>query len=129
MRDRVLTGLAREPSEEPESRTRERIEALAANSRVMGALSLILTAPALAAREARVRRLLDPLLGLDLPARLRIGAFVSLVAVATHTILLALLGVPVHALGWGVRAGLFVAGAIVLRRPGVLAAAWIARTE
>lgn len=127
-RARIVEGLGGEWSRERELRTTERLEALFANSRVVAALLSLLGSPSAAPREAKAKRLLDPVLTLDLPSRVRTVGFVVVVAVLTHTLLLAALGVPVAALGWGIRAGLVAAGLIVVWRPGAPAAAWRDRT-
>ena len=127
-RERIGAGLGGAWSHEQAIRASEQLEALAADSRVMAALSSCVTAPWAAWHEASVKRLLDPILDLDLPARFRLTGFVLVIAVLTHTALLAVLGVPVEALGWSVRAGLVVASLIVIWRPRQLAAAWRDRT-
>jgi CBS domain containing-hemolysin-like protein len=127
-RRRIVAGLGGEWSRERELRTTERLEALVADSWVVSALSSAVAAPSAAPREARARRLLDPILSQDLPARVRILGCVIVIAVLTHTLLLELLGVAVPAGGWGIRAGLVASSLLVAWRPGALAAAWRDRT-
>ena len=127
-RERIVLGMGGAWSHEQAIRASEQLEALAADSRVMAALSSCVRAPSAAWHEASVKRLLDPILGLDLPARFRVTGYVLVIAVLTHTTLLAGLRVPVEPFGWAVRAGLVVASLIVIWRPGRLAAAWRDRT-
>ena len=49
---------------------------------------------------------------------------IVLMAVITHAVLLAVLGIEVHVAGWGIRACLAAACVIVVRSPGPFAAAW-----
>ena len=123
-RERIVVGLGGRWSGEQEVRTTEQIEALGADSRVVAALSSLATAASAARHGTRVRRLLDPVLSLDLLARVRMAGGVVVIAVLTHTILLGVLGVRVQALGWGIRVGLVAASLIVVWRPGAMAAAW-----
>jgi hypothetical protein len=71
---------------------------------------------------------LNPILGLDLVGRVCMAGCMIAVAVITHTVLLAALGVPVHEIGWGIRAGVLLSSMVVARWPDTFAAAWIART-
>jgi hypothetical protein len=126
-RQRIAAGLGDPWSDQAEIREVERVRTLLSTSRIARVLSFLIMAPVVASREARVRRLLAPLATLDLPARIRTGGCTIIVAVATHTVLLAVLGVPVHTLGWSTRAGLLAAGLIGLRWPEPFAAAWTDR--
>jgi hypothetical protein len=127
-REAIVVGVGLRRSARQTVRTDQQLDAMAADSRVMGALSSLLTAPSVARREARAARLLDLMLGLDLLERIRISGCIIVVAVMTHTVLLAVLGVPVHEVGWGIRAGLVVGCVILVRWPGPFAAAWRDRT-
>jgi hypothetical protein len=97
---------------------------MASESGLVAALSSVLAAPSIALREAGVFRLLQPLLDLDLSNRIRVVGCITLVAVITHTLLLALLRVPVHGLGWGMRVALVAASTVAIRWPEPIAAAW-----
>jgi hypothetical protein len=123
-RGRIARGLPGKWSIDDEMRSAGRIDTLVAESRIMSTLNSWSLAPSLARREARTNRLLEPILSLDLPARLRVGGGVIVVAVLTHTILLAVLERPVQVVGWSVRTGLVAAGLALLYRPEALAAAW-----
>jgi hypothetical protein len=123
-RERMAVGLGERWSDQQERRELERVRTVMSTSRLARLLSSLVMAPVIASRQARVRRLLDPLVSQDLPAKIRTGSCAIVVAVLTHTVLLAVLGVPVQALGWSTRAALLAAGVIGLRWPGPFAAAW-----
>jgi CBS domain containing-hemolysin-like protein len=127
-REGIVVGVGGRRSARQAVRTNQQLDAMAADSRVIDALSSLLTAPSVARREAGAARLLDLVLGLDLLERIRISAYIIVVAVMTHTVLLAVLGVPVHEVGWGIRAGLLVGCVILVRWPESFAAAWRDRT-
>lgn len=128
-RQRIAIGLGDAWSDRQEMREVERIRDLVSTSRIAAVLSALVTAPILASREARVRRLLDPLRRLELREQIRTASCAIVVAAFTHTALLALLGVPVHVLGWTMRMVLVAVGAIGLRWPEAFAAAWKDRQE
>mgnify|MGYP003346229113 CR=1 FL=1 len=107
-----------------DARTREPLEALVADSRVIGALSAFVNAPIAAARDARALRLVARWLGLDLAERFRVAAIAMAVAVVTHSVLLAWLGVSTGRIGWSVRGGLTVVAVFVFRQADAFAAAW-----
>ena len=127
-RERIVAGLEGGWSAQQAARTRRQLDAIASGSRVIGALASLLTAPSAALREAGAARLLDPILGLDLRERVRMLACLGVVAVITHTVLLAGVGVPVHEVGWWIRVGLVIICVIVVRWPEPVAAAWRDRT-
>jgi hypothetical protein len=128
-RQRMVVGLRGTGSALPPGFASQRLEGMVSDSRVVRALSSLLTVPATVPREAQVVHLLDPILGLDLPGRMRVAACTILAAVATHTLLMAVLAVPVHEVGWAMRAALAAASAIVMRWPEPFAAAWQDRTS
>jgi hypothetical protein len=128
-RSRLEAGLAQERAGGRASCSQERLEAVAADSRVMQALSRIILAPLSDRSELRALRLLDPWRRLDAPARFRACAWTTLIAVSTHAVWFVWLGQPVHVLGWSFRASLALACALVVWRPEPLAAAWRAKTE
>jgi hypothetical protein len=123
-RDGIVTGMQIEPPGVEQRRTTERLKTVASTSRVVAIVSSILNAPLVASREAAVTNPLHPLFGLDLERRVQMAALVAVIAVLTHTILFAALGVPVDTLGWGVRSGVIFAGLVVAWRPAAVAAAW-----
>jgi hypothetical protein len=123
-RARIVVGLGGSWSSQQALRARHQLDAVASDSRVVGQFASWLAAPSVAWRESRVARLLVPVLGVDLLERVRMSGCIVLMAVITHAVLLAVLGIPVHVAGWGVRAGLAVVCVIVMRWPGPFAAAW-----
>ena len=123
-RERIVVGLGGRWSAQQALRTSQRLDAIASDSRVIGQFSSWLTAPSLAWREARLTGLLTPIFSLDLPERIRMSGCIMLMAVLTHAVLLAVLGVPVHEVGSWIRAGLVVVCVIVVRWPRPFAAAW-----
>lgn len=123
-RARIVAGVTDGTSASEQRRTAERFEALVANSRVLTRLSSIMDAPAEAFHHARLTTSLHRVLALDLETRVRMAASVIVIAALTHTVLLGVVGVPVQALGWSVRAGLIAAGLAVAWRPATIAAAW-----
>lgn len=123
-RARIVAGLGDPWSDQAEIREVERVRTVLSTSRLARLLSALVMGPVIASRQAHIRRFLDPLVSQDLPAKIRTGSCAIIVAVVTHTVLLAALGVPVHTLGWTTRAGLVVAGLIGLRWPEPFAAAW-----
>ncbi len=123
-RERIVVGLGGRWSSQQALRASQRLDAIASDSRVVGQFSSWLAAPSVAWREARVTRLLVPILGLDLLERVRMSGCIVLMAVITHAVLLAVLGIPVHVAGWGIRACLAAVCVIVVRWPGPFAAAW-----
>jgi len=127
-RQRTVVGLGgRWSTAEAVANTRQ-LERLAYGSRVIGTLSWLLERPSIAWRESTVKRRLADILAKDLLERIRMFALIVVIAVMTHTILLAALRVPVHEIGWGIRAGLVAVAAGVFARPAPFAAAWCDRT-
>ena len=119
---RILEGLRTEWSAEQEML---QFLAFAHDSRVaMFVSSLILSAPRAAWNEAGVRRLLDPMLRLEVPERIRVVGWTLVIAVLTHTGILAAFGTPTSSLGWGFRAAVGAVGLFVAWRPSAIAAAW-----
>lgn len=123
-RQRIAVGLGGEWSEQQEIRTVEQLDALVSNSRIAAALSALVMAPIVASREAGLRRVLDRFLSLDSLTKVRTGSCAIIIAVLCHIALLALLGVPVHALSWSISTGLVAAGLVVVWRPDTLVSAW-----
>ena len=117
-RQRTAAGRANEP-----------FERVVSESRLIRAFSSLFTVPAAVRHEARVVRLLDPIVGLDLRDRIRAAASTILAAVATHTVLMGVLGVRVHGLGWATRTALVATSAVALLWPQPFAAAWRNRTS
>jgi hypothetical protein len=122
-----VAGLAGKWSGQQAIRTSQQLDDLAADSRVIVGLSSLLRAPSVAWREARVKHVLDPILEVNILERIRILGCVTISAVMAHSALLFVMGVPVHSVGWGIRAGLLAAGVFLVRQPEPVAAAWQAR--
>lgn len=125
---RIVVGPGREWSPEQEHRRAEELATLVAGSRLVAALSSLVTAPMAALPAAASRRLLAPVLRPDLQARVRVVGYVLVIAVLTHTMLLAVSGVPVQAVGWSFRTCVAAAGLFAIWRPLALAAAIRDRT-
>jgi hypothetical protein len=102
----------------------EHLQITFANSRLITALSFLFVGPFIAWPETRVRRLMGPILHLDVPARVSLAGWSAIAATVTHALLMAALGQPTGGLGWSVRVGLLVMSALALWRPGAVAAAW-----
>ena len=126
-RQRIVPGAGRRG--EQEIRMAELRDTLMAGSRLMGVLDAAAVTATTAWRSAHLTRLLQPVLSLDRPEMIRAGAGIIVIAVVTHSVLLAALEVPVRAAGWVLRAGLAGASLIVWWRPEVLAAAWKDKAE
>jgi hypothetical protein len=107
----------------------ERLDAIASGSRIARLLSSAVEASSRAQRDAGAARLVEPFLSLDLANKIRVMGGVTLIAAIAHMLLLAVLGVPVHEVGWAIRAALVAASAIVMRWPEPFAAAWQDRTS
>jgi hypothetical protein len=105
-----------------------RLDALLAGSRVMSAWRATIASPVLALEAAQVRRLAAAVVDLDAPSRWRAAGVAVIIAVITHAVVFAVLRVPVHGLGWSMRAGLIAAGLFLARRPFAVAAAWKEKT-
>ncbi len=127
-RERIVVVLGGEWSVEQQIRASERLNALVADRRVVTMLSSWAKAASAAGREARMKRMLAPFLDVDPLARVRVWGCVIAIAVLTNAVLLAVIGVPVHTFGWGLRVALVVASLAVVWRPGAPAAAWRDRT-
>jgi len=123
-RQRIVIGVGGDWSTEREIRTVEQLDVLVSTSVIAAGISSLVAAPIAAWREAGLRRVWDRMLGLDVPTKVRTASVAIIVAVLCHTVLLVLLRVPVHMLGWSMRAVLVAAGAVAFRQPGALAAAW-----
>jgi hypothetical protein len=123
-RQRIVEGLGGEWSDQEEIRTVERLGTLLSTSRIATMVASVVRAPMAASRDARVWRLLGPLRSPDLATRVRTGSCAIVAAVLCHTVLLAVVGVPVYGLGWTTRAGLLAIGAAGLRWPHAVVAAW-----
>jgi hypothetical protein len=121
---RIDIGLGGPWTTAKEAREVEQVGALVSTSRVGNVLSALATATGMAWRGSFIRRSVAPLLARDVPDRIRTGGVAILVAVVTHTVLMAILGVGVHTLGWSFRAVLLTAGAIGMRWPDRVATAW-----
>ena len=120
---RIVVGLGGGWSQEQERQRTEALATLVAGSRVVSALSSLMTTPLAALPASASMRLLAPVLRRDLQVRVRVVGCTLLIAVLTHTLLLVVLGVPVHALGWSFRISVAAAAAFAMWRSAALAAA------
>lgn len=100
------------------------VDAVMADSRLLSVLRRAIDAPAHALEGAYARRLLAPVIDLDAASQVRAAGSVVIIAVLTHTVALAWLGVSVHVLGWSARGVLIAAGLLLARRPFAVLAAW-----
>lgn len=120
--ERILAGLRTEWSAEQEM---QQFLAIAGDSRAARFLSqLILSAPRAAWHEASVRRLLDPMLKLERPDRIRLVGWMLVIAVLTHAVILAAFGISTDALGWSFRAAVGALGVFITWRPRAIGDAW-----
>lgn len=124
----MVAGLGGGWSSEREMRASRHMVELATNSR-MTALWSVVGAPAADRGNARLTRLLQPILSLDLSAQVRVAGGVIIVAVLTHTVLLAALRADTQRAGWLIRAALVVTSVLVMVLPRALAAAWKDRKD
>lgn len=128
-RQRIAIGLRGDWSSQQERRTVEQMDTLVSGSRVATSVMRLVAAPTAGWRDSRLRAVLNPVLSLDMLARIRLAGVTLVVAVLTHVAVSAVLGVPVQWLGWSMRVGLVAAGVAVARRPEPLAAAWRDKTS
>jgi len=127
-RERIAIGLRGDWSPTQERRTVAQMDVLVSGSRVATAIMRLVAAPAAGWTDSRLRAWLTPVLSLEMAARIRMAGVAIVVAVLTHTVLSALLGVSVQWLGWSMRVGLVLAGVAVAWRPEPLVAAWKDKT-
>jgi hypothetical protein len=104
--------------------TSERIREISSDSRVVGFLWSLITAPAAARRDAKARYLAKPVLSLTVQERVRTAGLVVVIAVLSHALVFALSGISVRRSDWGLRAGLVAAGLTAVWRPEALLSAW-----
>jgi len=128
-REKIVVGLGGDWSDEHEVRTAEQLGALAADSRLVTTVRSSITAPSAAWREAGARRLLDAFLTVDLPTRVRMVGCLTIAAALTHAAILALLGVSVQVVGWGIQLAFVAGGLVVAWWPAALALAWRDRAD
>lgn len=124
VRRRIAIGARGEWSPRQEARDVALVDGLLSRSVVVRALRALVTPSIAASHDSSARRTLGSMVDRDLAATVQTGGVAFIVAVLSHTTLLALLGVSVHALGWGIRTVLLVAGLAALQWPTTLAAAW-----
>lgn len=127
-RQRLAIGLRGEWSAQKERRTVDHMDTLVSGSRVATSVMRLMGAPTAGWRDSGLRALLSPIVCLDVAARIRLAGVTIVVAVVTHVVLSAVLGVSVQWLGWSMRGALVVAGVAVAWRPEPLAAAWKDKT-
>ena len=123
-REKVVVGLGGKWSTEKEARSLEHLLVGASKSRFVIGLSSLVNAPFAAWPGCRLRRMVAPVINLDLLAQIRLGGWVIVTTVITHIALLGVLDAEVGLVGWALRVGLVAAGLAVMRRPGALASAW-----
>ena len=121
---RIVVGLRGGWSRQQELLTSERLQALAADSRVVAALWSFANAPSAALPGARATHLLSPILRLAVRERIRMAGIAIIVAVLTHVLVMVIVGVAVGVTGWSICAGLVAAGVIAIWRPDALRLAW-----
>jgi hypothetical protein len=119
-----VAGVKIESPAVEQRRTTERLETVAAGSRVVALLTSTMDASTVAYRYAGLTKALHPFLALDLETRVQMTAWIVVIATLTHIVLLEAFGVPTEVLGWGVRTGLLAAALVVAWRPSAIAAAW-----
>ena len=125
MRRRIGIGLAAERSLDARRAAARRLERLFDDSRLIQFLAGTATTLCTAFGNASsIRVLAGPIGDGDRVAAVRTGALVVVVAVLTHSLIFAVIGVPVAALGWTTRIVLLILGLAVAWRPRGLAAAW-----
>jgi hypothetical protein len=124
---RIAVGLGADRIGRPDAHEFDALYALAGRSRVLSSLFAAGAASARALVSASVSRWLSPALTLDYRSGVRLFGCALVAAAATHGMALALFGVPVHFLGWSVRAGLVAVGALMMVRPEAWTAAWRGR--
>jgi len=121
-RQRLVAGVRHEWSDEQEVRSIEQLPIH--DSRLLRPLFRALRAASAGwSHQGRVRRLLAPIVDSDLDVQVRAAGIAIVAAVVVHTVLLALVGVPVQRVGWGLRLGLAAVGAFAVTRPRTVAAA------
>jgi hypothetical protein len=106
------------------SRSSERIDALFGDSRVIRALSTSFSASESFWHDSALGTVVDRIFASDDTTRVRTIGMIVLTAVAVHSMVFAVLAVPVQTLGWIVRLALLAAGAILASRPSSFAIAW-----
>ncbi|MEC9243023.1 MAG: hypothetical protein VYA48_10245, partial [Gemmatimonadota bacterium] len=107
-----------------EARSLEHFLVGASKSRFVIGLSSLVDAPFAAWPGCRLRRMVDPMINLDLLGQIRLGGWVIVTTVITHIALLGVLDAEVGLVGWALRVGLVAAGLAVMWRPRALASAW-----
>jgi hypothetical protein len=126
---RIIVGLGGGWSEDDASRESRALDALTADSRIIGGVSSLVMALPLAWKDTGIKRSLDAVIQVDLLERIKLLGILVITALTTHAVLLALLGLSLHEIGWGLRAGWLGVGLFALGRPEPLAAAWKSRSE
>jgi hypothetical protein len=123
-RERIIAGLGGRWSAQCASDTSQKLNAVASDSRLINGLSTLFNLLSIAWADCRVKRWADPIVGVVLLERIRMFGLIMIIAVVTHTVLLAALGVPVREVGWGIRVLLLAAGLFAIKHPRPFAAAW-----
>jgi hypothetical protein len=124
---RTSAGLRGSWSSERNVGDNRKASAIVRTSRVVATIEAAASRMHVAARHAQTRRTLDLLYRLDVAAKIRTGGLALVIAVLTHSLLLAAFGVPVHIGGWMFRIAVAVLGLAAVSGSHVLAAAWADR--
>jgi hypothetical protein len=102
-----------------------KVAAVCADSRVLHATNLLLTAPVAAAGNARAFQIVQRIVtGQNLDTRIRLGVVGAISAVLAHWMAMVVVGAPGGPIALTIRVALLTAGAGAWWRPGALAAAW-----
>jgi hypothetical protein len=120
---RVAAGLDRRTAN-PDDAGDARLGALVAHSRLLDAPRAVKRVVVTAWLHAATVSAVTPAHDQGAGGLIAAAGAALIVAVLTHTVLLALIGIPVHALGWRARAVLGLGGLALHRRPEPWAAAW-----
>lgn len=120
----VAVGLGRPWRREDERRSTAQISALLEESSLLAILRSIARAPFAAPRDAKARQLLIPILDASLATTMFLTGVAIIVAVLTHCVLSALIGLRIDAIGWSARLGVAAVGLLAVWRPDAAAAAW-----
>ena len=124
---RVPVGVGDRLLPKVEHAAAEHITPVAAGSRVVVALETCVTAPERAWRYARARDTIAAVSLVSPATRVRQIGWMLIIAVLTHTMLLAALGSPVRTLGWSIRVGVMGFGMLLWSRADAAAMAWSAK--
>ena len=123
VRRRITKGFGGEWSAEQERQSVAQMDAIVGSSRIAAGVGWVVTRTVDAWHSSRTQQVLSAAARTPSEDVIRICGVAMLVAVVTHTVLLALLGVPVYRLGWASRIVVSAAGLIALRHSAAVVAA------